>query len=140
MAWRRRWPKTSLARRRHAAAIFTQGPGAYAAGRSRSWRPPGRRGKARDRGGRRLGRRPVADRNRRGRRADRSGFVGRAAVVSPVPRARRAGIFAAVVARAMLLLARCGLGDAEKLRAQGPRRDGQGRQGGRDLRVLLVGV
>ena len=31
-------------------------------------------------------------------------------------------------------------GDAQKLRAKGPRRHGQGRQGGRDLRVLLVGL
>ena len=44
------------------------------------------------------------------------------------------------VAGAMLLLARCGGVDAEELRARGPRRDGQGRQGRRDLRVLLVGV
>ncbi len=47
---------------------------------------------------------------------------------------------AAAVARAMLLLARCGVGDAEELCAARPRRDGQGRQGGRDLRVLLVGL
>ena len=30
--------------------------------------------------------------------------------------------------------------DAEQLCAKGPRRDGQGRQGGRDLRVLLIGL
>ena len=45
-----------------------------------------------------------------------------------------------VAARPMLLLARRRLVDAEKLRRAGPRRDGQGQQGGRDLRVLLVGV
>jgi len=31
-------------------------------------------------------------------------------------------------------------GDARELRAEGPRRHGEGRQGGRDLRVLLIGL
>ena len=53
--------------------------------------------------------------NRRGRRTDRSGSVGRAAALSPVPRARRARVRAASLARAMLLLARRGLRDAAKL-------------------------
>ena len=92
------------------------------------------------RGRRRLGRRPVADRDRRGCRTDRSGSVRRAAVVSAVSRARRARVRAAAAARAMLLLARCGVLDAQELRAAGSRRHGQGRQGGRDLRVLLVGL
>ena len=78
--------------------------------------------------------------HRRGRRTDRSRSVRRAAALSPVPRTRRAGVRAAAAARAMLLLARRGLRDAEKLCAEGPRRDGQGRQGGGDLRVLLVGL
>ena len=43
-------------------------------------------------GRRRLGRRPVADFDGRGYRADRSGFVGRAVIVPLVPRARRAGV------------------------------------------------
>ena len=43
-------------------------------------------------GGRRLGRRPLADRDRRGRRADRSRRSRRAPALSAVPRARRAGL------------------------------------------------
>ena len=68
-------------------------------------------------GGRRcLGRRSVADRDRRGCRTDRSRSVGRAAIVSAVSRARRPGISAAAAARAMLLFARRGDLDAQKLR------------------------
>ena len=44
------------------------------------------------------------------------------------------------LAGAMLMLARGGLSHAQQFCAQGPRRNGQGRQGGGDLRVLLVGV
>jgi molecular chaperone Hsp33 len=66
--------------------------------------------------------------------------VGRAPAVSPLPRTRRARVHAAAVARAMLLLARGGVRDAEKLCGKGPRRDGQGRQGSGDLRVLLLGL
>ena len=47
-----------------------------------------------------LGRRPVADLDRRGCRTDRSGFVGRAAVVPAVSRARGSGVSAIAVARA----------------------------------------
>ena len=42
--------------------------------------------------GRCLGRRPLADRDRRGRRTDRSRGLGRAAALSAVPRARRARV------------------------------------------------
>ena len=68
------------------------------------------------------------------------GLSGERLRVPPVPRTRRARVRAAAAARTMLLLARCGLLDAEELCAKGPRRDGQGQQGGRDLRVLLVGL
>ena len=78
--------------------------------------------------------------DRGGYRADRSGFVGRAAIVSAVSRARRARVRFPAVARAMLVLARGGILDAQELRARRPRRDGAGRQGGGDLRVLLVGL
>src|SRR5712671_2448344 len=40
----------------------------------------------------------------------------------------------------MLLFARCGVRDAQQLCAKRPRRDGEGGQGGRDLRVLLIGL
>ena len=78
--------------------------------------------------------------NRRGCRTDRSRSVRRAAAVSTIPRTRRARIPLAAIARAMLLLARGGIGDAEKLHAKRPRRHGEGRQGRGDLRVLLFGV
>ena len=61
-----------------------------------------------------LGRRPVADLDGRGCRTDRSGSVGRAAVVPAVSRARRAGVPAAAAARAMLVLARGGVVDARR--------------------------
>ena len=64
----------------------------------------------------------------------------RAAVVPAVSRARRPRLRAAAAARAMLLLARRGVRHAQQLRAAGPRRHGQGRQGGGDLRVLFVGL
>ena len=47
---------------------------------------------------------------------------------------------AIAAARQMLMLARCGLVHAEELCAKGSRGNGQGQQGGRDLRVLLVGL
>src|SRR5258705_5061433 len=40
----------------------------------------------------------------------------------------------------MLLLAGGGLLDARELRTERPRRHGEGRQGGRDLRVLQLGL
>src|SRR5258708_39593569 len=40
----------------------------------------------------------------------------------------------------MFVLAGGCRGDARELRAEGPRRHGEGRQGGRDLRVLLIGL
>ena len=64
-------------------------------GRARPTSIPAMRRRARRRmscRGRRLGRRPLADRHRRGCRADRSRSVGRAAAVSAVPRARRARV------------------------------------------------
>ncbi len=78
--------------------------------------------------------------DRRGRRTDRSRSVRRAAALSSVSRTRRPGVSAAAAARAMLVLARRGHLDARKLRVKGPRRHGQGRQGGRDLRVLQLGL
>ncbi len=65
---------------------------------------------------------------------------GERLLVPAVPRARRAGVQAAAAAGEVLMLARCGVRDAEELRTGGPRRHGQGRQGGGDLRVLLVGL
>ena len=47
---------------------------------------------------------------------------------------------AAAAAGEMLLLARCGGRDAEELCGEGSRRDGEGRQGRRDLRVLQLGL
>src|SRR2546423_863032 len=64
----------------------------------------------------------------------------RAAVVSPISRARRSRVSAIAAARSMLMLARGGIGDAQELRAKGPRRHGQGRQGDRDLRILQFGL
>ena len=46
----------------------------------------------------------------------------------------------AAAARAMFVLARRRHLDAQELRAERPRRHGEGRQGGRDLRVLQLGV
>ena len=54
--------ETSLARRRHAAAVSAQGAGAGAAGRFASGRRAGRHGRRMRRGRRCLDRRPVADR------------------------------------------------------------------------------
>ena len=68
------------------------------------------------------------------------GIVGRAAVVPAAARTRRAGASSAALARALFVLARCGGLDAGELRSRRPRRHRQGRQGGRDLRVLLVGL
>ena len=66
--------------------------GARAAARSRSGRRAGGHRAARGRRGRCLGRGPLAGRDRRGRRADRSGGLGRAAALPAVPRARRARV------------------------------------------------
>ena len=84
--------QASLARRRHLAAIPAQVAGARARRRSRSRRCSGRHRAAHGRRGRGLGRRPRADRHRRGCRVDRSGAVERAAGLSSVPRARRARV------------------------------------------------
>ena len=141
MARRRRRPKTSLARRRHAVAVSAEGAGAGAAGRSASRR---RARKARST-------HSVAEDDAWVEGQSLIGTVEDVELIDPdlsgerlvyrLFHERGVRVFAPLpLARAMLLLARRGLVDAEKLCAEGPRRDGQGRQGRRHLRVLLVGL
>ena len=142
LARRRRRPETSLARRRHAAAVPAEGAGARAAGRSRSRRCAGRRASphavAEDDAwveGR------VADRDRRGYRTDRSGPVERAAALSAVSRARRARVLAAADVRAQCSCSRDAV--SAMLKSFSPDDRAHMVEDGKvvgDLRVLLVGL
>ena len=133
--------ETSLARRRHAAAISAQGAGAGAAGRSciRAMRRRASSAHA------------VAEDDAWVEGQSLISTVEDVELIDPdlsgerllypaVSRTRRARVSAIAAARAMLLLARCGVVDAQELCAEGPRRDGEGRQGGGDLRVLQFGL
>ena len=99
--------------------------------------PPGTRHPCRCRG-RCLGRRPVAGRDRRRYRTDRSRSVERAARLSAVPRARRARLSRRAGQRAMLMLARQRRKHAQELLAGRSRRHGRERHDHRHLRVLQL--
>ncbi len=128
----------ALARRRHSAAVPAQFDRAHAPGRSRSRRRAARHRAACRCRGRCLGRRPLAGRDRRRYRTDRSGAVERAAGLPAVPRTRRARVSRRAGQRAMLMLARQRREHAEKLLAGRSRRHGRERQDHRDLRVLQL--
>ena len=105
---------------------------------SRSGRCAGGHGAASGARGRCLGRGPLAVRDRRGRRADRSGGLGRAAGLSAVPRARRARLSQHAGDRAVLLLARRRRRHAQELLAGRSRPHGRERGHLGDLRVLQL--
>ena len=87
---------------------------------------------------RRLGRRPLAGRNGRRYRADRSGIIERAASLPFVPRTRRTRVPRGAGAGAMLVLAPKRRKHAAELSAGRPRRHGRGRQDHRHLRILQL--
>ena len=88
--------------------------------------------------GRRLGRRPLAGRDGRGHRADRSGALDRAAGLSAVPRARRARVPRRRGVGGVLVFARERRQYAQELLAGRPRPHGRERPDHRDLRVLQL--